>query len=132
MSSLRNYLTGHPPPKRAYLTFWGGKTIITGHINAGVLELADETDSKSVAREGVWVRPPPPALKIPRAMLWGFFCFSKGLPHVVQTHQVSLPVFQLHIAHDSAVVDRIGRAADDAHDGRPLEKFQKQHIQRKD
>ena len=28
---------------------------------AGVLELADETDSKSVAREGVWVRVPPPA-----------------------------------------------------------------------
>lgn len=28
---------------------------------AGVLELADETDSKSVVREGVWVRVPPPA-----------------------------------------------------------------------
>ena len=28
---------------------------------AGVLELADETDSKSVVRKGVWVRVPPPA-----------------------------------------------------------------------
>ncbi len=27
---------------------------------AGVAELADATDSKSVARKGVWVRPPPP------------------------------------------------------------------------
>ena len=30
---------------------------------AGVLELADETDSKSVGGDTVWVRPPPPALK---------------------------------------------------------------------
>ena len=29
--------------------------------NAGVSELADETDSKSVIRKGVWVRVPPPA-----------------------------------------------------------------------
>ncbi len=28
---------------------------------AGVLELADETDSKSVASNGVWVQVPPPA-----------------------------------------------------------------------
>ena len=28
---------------------------------AGVSELADETDSKSVIRKGVWVRVPPPA-----------------------------------------------------------------------
>ena len=28
---------------------------------ADVLELADETDSKSVVREGVWVRVPPSA-----------------------------------------------------------------------
>ncbi len=28
---------------------------------AGVLELADEADSKSAACEGVWVRVPPPA-----------------------------------------------------------------------
>ena len=28
---------------------------------AGVLELADETDSKSVVSDGVWVRVPPPA-----------------------------------------------------------------------
>ena len=28
---------------------------------AGVSELADETDSKSVVSNGVWVRVPPPA-----------------------------------------------------------------------
>ena len=28
---------------------------------AGVLELADETDSKSVVRKDVWVQVPPPA-----------------------------------------------------------------------
>ena len=40
----------------------------TGHreqdvenIDAGVLELVDEADSKSVASDGVWVRVPPPA-----------------------------------------------------------------------
>ena len=31
-------------------------------LKAGVAELADATDSKSVARKGVWVRSPPPAL----------------------------------------------------------------------
>ena len=30
---------------------------------AGVLELADETDSNSVVHQGVWVRVPPPAPK---------------------------------------------------------------------
>ena len=30
---------------------------------AGVLELVDETDSKSVVSDGVWVRVPPPAPK---------------------------------------------------------------------
>lgn len=30
-------------------------------VDAGVSELADETDSKSVVRKGVWVRVPPPA-----------------------------------------------------------------------
>ena len=30
---------------------------------AGVLELVDEADSKSVASDGVWVRVPPPAPK---------------------------------------------------------------------
>lgn len=48
---------------------------------AGVLELADETDSKSVAREGVWVRPPSPAPNrydpnlFPRRDGFGFFQF---------------------------------------------------------
>jgi hypothetical protein len=30
-------------------------------FQADVAELADATDSKSVARKGVWVRPPPSA-----------------------------------------------------------------------
>ena len=34
------------------------------NINAGVSEFADETDSKSVIRKGVWVRVPPPAPEI--------------------------------------------------------------------
>ena len=33
---------------------------------AGVLELADETDSKSVGGDTVWVRPPSPAFLIPQ------------------------------------------------------------------
>jgi hypothetical protein len=42
--------------------------------NAGVLELADETDSKSVVRKGVWVQVPPPAQKENR-----FCCFSEEM-----------------------------------------------------
>ena len=34
---------------------------IISEIYAGVSELADETDSKSVVSNGVWVRVPPPA-----------------------------------------------------------------------
>ena len=34
--------------------------------SAGVLELADETDSKSVGGDTVWVRPPSPAFLIPK------------------------------------------------------------------
>ena len=30
-------------------------------VHAGVLELADEADSKSVVSDDVWVRVPPPA-----------------------------------------------------------------------
>lgn len=33
---------------------------------AGVLELADETDSNSVVHQGVWVRVPPPAPQLAR------------------------------------------------------------------
>ena len=36
-------------------------TFFESLTQAGVAELADATDSKSVARKGVWVRPPPPA-----------------------------------------------------------------------
>ena len=45
----------------------------TYRVSAGVLELADETDSKSVAGNSVWVRPPPPAPKIPNATAFGIF-----------------------------------------------------------
>ena len=38
-----------------------GKPFIILKFHAGVLELADETDSKSVGGDTVWVRPPPPA-----------------------------------------------------------------------
>ena len=41
--------------------------------SAGVSELADETDSKSVIRKGVWVRVPPPAISD------GSFC-SQHIP----------------------------------------------------
>ena len=52
------------------------------HKRAGVSELADETDSKSVVREGVWVRVPPPALEtgIPYRRNSRFsFCFIGSL-----------------------------------------------------
>ena len=42
-------------------------------VHAGVLELADEVDSKSIASDGVRVRPPPPALPPEKAQ--GDFCF---------------------------------------------------------
>ena len=51
------------------------------NINAGVSELADETDSKSVIRKGVWVRVPPPAPKhsnpnlLPIGETFGFVVF---------------------------------------------------------
>src|SRR5699024_195295 len=50
-------------------------------VFAGVAELADAHDSKSCAREGVWVRLPPPAQEEPDN-LSGFF--------VTQTSQTSL------------------------------------------
>ncbi len=43
-------------------------------IQAGVSELADETDSKSVVSNGVWVRVPPPAPKITTPQ-WGVVIF---------------------------------------------------------
>ena len=45
--------------------------------SAGVLELADETDSKSVGGDTVWVRPPPPAFLIPKPFSGlGIFCVA--------------------------------------------------------
>ena len=44
---------------------------------AGVLELADETDSKSVGGDTVWVRPPSPAFLIPKPFSGlGIFCVA--------------------------------------------------------
>ena len=42
-------------------------------IHAGVMELADVTDSKSVDGDIVWVRVPPPAPKIPNILRRGIF-----------------------------------------------------------
>ena len=44
---------------------------------AGVLELVDETDSKSVVRNGVWVRVPPPAPQVDLLELVKSFVISK-------------------------------------------------------
>ena len=41
-----------------------------------MLELADETDSKSVVSDGVWVRVPPPAPNKKQAQKSLFFYFS--------------------------------------------------------
>ena len=47
--------------------------------SAGVSELADDADSKSVAREGVWVRVPPPAVSFPENIVFrGFFSKCSG------------------------------------------------------
>ena len=42
---------------------------------AGVMELVDVTDSKSVGSDTVWVRVPPPAPKIPNATAFGIFTY---------------------------------------------------------
>ena len=52
-------------------------------VYAGVSELADETDSKSVVREGVWVRVPPPAVSIRMGILF------EGFPFLFLTLQIS-------------------------------------------
>ena len=47
---------------------------------AGVLELADETDSKSVGGDTVWVRPPSPAPIVPKWFLpLRYFLFGRHL-----------------------------------------------------
>ncbi len=61
--------------------------------NAGVLELADETDSKSVVSDGVWVQVPPPAPEpqdllgvsfftlVPSVLPWRFLYLMTGWYH---------------------------------------------------
>ena len=59
------------------MTFAPNAGIIAKYLHAGVLELADETDSKSVGGDTVWVRPPPPALLIPKPFSGlGIFCVA--------------------------------------------------------
>ena len=52
-----------------------------GNAYAGVMELADVTDSKSVDGDIVWVRVPPPAPKNParKCGIFYFFTFHSSL-----------------------------------------------------
>ena len=48
--------------------------------------MADAADSKSVARKGVWVQVPPPALRIRRERMG----FAIGRPHVLDPQEWQL------------------------------------------
>ena len=50
-------------------------------ISAGVMELADVTDSKSVGSDTVWVRVPPPAPKIDRSIPVDFLSIAKAMAY---------------------------------------------------
>ena len=59
------------------MTFAPNAGIMSKYLHAGVLELADETDSKSVGGDTVWVRPPSPAFLIPKPFSGlGIFCVA--------------------------------------------------------
>ena len=47
--------------KHKFLLNFGCSSDIMNNVNAGVMELVDVTDSKSVGSDTVWVRVPPPA-----------------------------------------------------------------------
>ena len=47
--------------KHKFLLNFGHSSDIMNNVNAGVMELVDVTDSKSVGSDTVWVRVPPPA-----------------------------------------------------------------------
>ncbi len=62
---------------------------------------------------------------------------QKQAPHIgslfflqilLQFQQIAPPVFQLHIAHNLVIIQRIGRAAQNTHHRQALDKFQQQHI----
>ena len=55
-----------------FLMIYNGKV----HILAGVMELADVTDSKSVGSDTVWVQVPPPAPDIKDRFLFRNLSFS--------------------------------------------------------
>ena len=58
-----------------YLNFRPVSDIIS-KVNAGVMELVDVTDSKSVGSDTVWVRVPPPAPKRKRRPMGRLFLFG--------------------------------------------------------
>ena len=59
------------------------------NICAGVMELADVTDSKSVGSDTVWVRVPPPAPKRKRRPM-GVFFFLVPVGNAEPVQRVSL------------------------------------------
>ena len=69
--------------------FWRG----IGNANAGVLELVDEVDSKSIASDGVRVRVPPPA-PCPQFSLFSRNCGFFFVPPL-SLHRSILRVFFL-------------------------------------
>ena len=86
----------------------------TNQVSAGVLELADETDSKSVAGNSVWVRPPPPAPRLnglcsiqkAQPVGWAFlipFCHSSFSPTYGPRRRADINfITQTHIEMDYA------------------------------
>ena len=67
---------------------------------AGVLELADETDSKSVGGDTVWIRPPSPAFLIPKPFSGlGIFCVADKIQACLPFCLPLLPKWQTKRIH---------------------------------